>query len=206
MSVAVFISHIADMSPTFKCYACGDREESLAFDAHLTHDIGAPASSTALDQVRNWLGSHADVFVDLYAKHNGCILYRDSKGDAAGVWLYRIEDWENQTEEMKSQFEAMGFSADEQPDAVLDSLAFAEIPHSANYFTIKTTGPDAGTIFYADHDDFSDEPFAESLDEFLARIVADPAQFLYDAGCYTRYSDGKSSTQWIPKQYVAAAT
>lgn len=205
MSVAAFISHIADTSPAFKCYACGDRDESLALIARLTHDIGAPASSTVLNQVRTWLGSHADDFIDLYAKYNGCILYQDRKSDAAGVWLYRIEDWEDQTEEMKSQFEAMGFSPDELPAAVPDSLAFAEIPHSANYFTVRITGPDVGKIFYADHDDFSDEPFAESLDKFLARIIANPAQFLYDVGCYTRYSDGKSSTQWIPKQYIANA-
>ncbi len=65
MSVAAFISHIADRSPAFKCYACGDREASLALVAHLTHDIGAPGSSSAVDEVRNWLGSHADVFVDI---------------------------------------------------------------------------------------------------------------------------------------------
>ncbi len=106
---------------------------------------------------------------------------------------------------MKSQFEAMGFPSDELPAAIPDSLAFAEIPHSANYFTVKTTGPDFGKIFYADHDDFSDDPFANSFGEFLARIVADPAQFLYDVGCYTRYLDGKSSTQWIPRHYFADA-
>lgn len=206
MSIARFISHIADASPAFRCYASGDREKSLAFVAILRHEIGPSASSKSLDQVRKWLGVHAEPFVDLYAKHNGCLLYQDSKGDAAGVWLYRIEDWGSQTGEMKSQFEAMGFSFEEQPVAVTDSLAFAAIPHSANYFTVKTAGPDSGRIFYADHDDFSDEPFAQSLDEFLERLVADPAQFLYDVGCYTRYSDGKSSKEWIPKQYAASVS
>ena len=34
-------------------------------------------------------------------------------------------------------------------------------------------------------------------------IVANPADFLYRRGRYTRYSDGKTDIQWIPKQYVA---
>jgi hypothetical protein len=28
---------------------------------------------------------------------------------------------------------------------------------------------------------------------------------MYDRGCYTRYSDGKTAAQWIPKQYLNAA-
>lgn len=31
-------------------------------------------------------------------------------------------------------------------------------------------------------------------------IVEDPAEFLWARGCYTRYSDGKSDRQWIPKE------
>ena len=106
---------------------------------------------------------------------------------------------------MKSRFEEMGLEPDEQPAGVKDALAFAEIPHSGNYFTVKISGPNTGKIYYADHDDFDDEPFAESFVDFVARIVADPAQFLYDVVCYTRYSDGKTSTRWIPKEYVANA-
>ena len=157
MSVVAFMAHICDTSPAFECYASGDRGGSARFVARLSHNVGAPATSAALDQLKNWLGSHSIAFVDLYSKHNGAMLYQDSKGDAVGFWLYPIEAWESQTEEMRSQFEAMGFSPDEQPAATADSVAFAEIPHSANYFTVKVSGPDIGKIFYADHDDFHDE-------------------------------------------------
>ena len=50
---------------------------------------------------------------------------------------------------------------------------------------------------------FEPEPIAGSFEEFLDSIVANPADFLYRRGCYTRYSDGKTDIQWIPKQYVA---
>ncbi len=97
----------------------------------------------------------------------------------------------------------MGVPTEYQPAGVSDALVLAEIPESANYFTVKTDGPDTGMVFYVDHDDFSEDPFATSLDEFLDRISSNPANFLYDVGCNTRYSDGKTSTQWIPKNYSA---
>ncbi|WP_339748721.1 SMI1/KNR4 family protein [uncultured Rubinisphaera sp.] len=201
MYVEKFLAHIADNSPTFKCYACGDKQESLNLTAQLAHTRNSPATGDELKQLRDWLTSHAEDFVVLYSQHNGLIIYEDTAGDAAGIMLYPVANWPDKTEEMKSQFEAMGVEQDDQPAGVIDSLAFGEIPHSANYFTVKLSGPHAGKIFYADHDDFSDDPFADSFADFLARVVNDPTKFLYDVGCYTRYSDGKTSTQWIPKEY-----
>jgi hypothetical protein len=151
MSVETFLSHIADDSPTFRCYACGDREESLNLTVRLAHTREAPATDDELRQLRNWLNSPADDFVALYSKHNGLAIYEDTVGDAAGVRLYPVADWPGQTEEMKSQFEAMGVEPDDQPAGVIDALAFGEIPHSANYFTVKLSGPNAGKIFYVDH-------------------------------------------------------
>ncbi len=202
MSVENFLSHIAHNSPTFRCYACGDKQESLNLTARLAHTRNPPATGDELEQLRDWLNSHAGDFVRLYSQHNGLSIYEDTVGDAAGIALYPVADWPDQTEEMKSQFEAMGVEPEDQPAGVIDSLAFGEIPHSENDFTVKLSGPHAGKIFYADHDDFSDDPFADSFADFLARIVDDPPKFLYDVGCYTRYSDGKTSTQWIPKEYA----
>jgi hypothetical protein len=202
MSVEKFLSHVEDHSPTFRCYACGDRQESLNLTARLAHTLNPAATGDELKQLRDWLDSHAADFVALYSQHNGLTIYEDTAGDAAGVTFYPVADWPDQTDEMKSQFEAMGVESDDQPAGVIDSLAFGEIPHSANYFTVKLSGLQAGKIFYADHDDFSDDPFAESFAEFLGRIVNNPPKFLYDVGCYTRYSDGKTSTQWIPKEYA----
>jgi hypothetical protein len=34
-------------------------------------------------------------------------------------------------------------------------------------------------------------------------VIKDPPGFLYQCGCFTRYSDGKTDIQWIPKEYVA---
>jgi hypothetical protein len=99
----------------------------------------------------------------------------------------------------------MGFAKADMPEWLFQGIAFGEIPNSANYayFVIHPSGQSAGRIFYADHDSFRDAAIAESFEEFLEDILRDPADFLYRHGCYTRYSDGKTAEQWIPKEYVA---
>src|SRR5690606_31172164 len=105
MSVEKFLSHIADNSPAFKCYACGDRQESLNLTARLAHTRNPPATGDDLEQLRDWLNSHAGDFAALYSQHNGLTIYEDTVGDAAGITLYPVADWPDQTEEMNSQFE-----------------------------------------------------------------------------------------------------
>ena len=54
-----------------------------------------------------------------------------------------------------------------------------------------------------DHDGWIEEPIAENFDALLKQIIADPAGFLVERGCYTRYSDEETDTQWIPEEYIA---
>ena len=102
--------------------------------------------------------------------------------------------------------EAMGVVAAEMPEWFSSGVVVGQIPHSANYFVIGTTGEDSGKIFYMDHDDFVEEPIANDAESLIDGFLADTAQFLFDRGCYTRYSDGKTNRQWIPKHYVNGAS
>jgi hypothetical protein len=96
-----------------------------------------------------------------------------------------------------------GFVAGEDPDQILNGVPFAHVPHSGNYFVMPVSGPNAGKVFYADHDGGYESAFAQGFNDFVFRITTDPASLLSDElGCYTRYSDGKTSTQWIPKELV----
>ncbi len=98
---------------------------------------------------------------------------------------------------------AMGFDEDDMPDWFHRGIVFGEIPQSANYFLIQSAGDNAGQVFYCDHDDFKTEPMASSFSDLLSMIVKDPSGFLYQCGCFTRYSDWKTDIQWIPRQYVS---
>ena len=47
------------------------------------------------------------------------------------------------------------------------------------------------------------EFFASSFGEFIARLHKHPISVLNeDLGGYTRYFDGKTESQWVPKRYV----
>lgn len=196
---------LSHASPSFRCYYAGDRTEQLGFTARLRHILGKPATAKALVQLDSQLGDAGIVIRDLYAMHDGMTLYCDTKSDAAGFELFQIGDWSMQTAEMRSSMEAMGMEPDEMPGWFTSGVVVGQIPHSANYFVIGTTDDEAGQIFYLDHDDFIEEPIAENAESLIAALLADPAQFLHDRGCYTRYSDGTTDRQWIPKQYVNEA-
>lgn len=192
--------------PSFRCYYAGDRTEQLGFTARIRHILGRPATAEALAQLESQLGSAGTVIRDLYAIHDGMTLYRDTKSDAAGFELFQIADLPMQTREMRESMEAMGMELDEMPGWFSSGVVVGQIPHSANYFVIGTTDDESGQIFYLDHDDFIEEPIAENMESLMASLLADPAQFLYDRGCYTRYADGKTDRQWIPKQYLNEAS
>ena len=64
-----------------------------------------------------------------------------------------------------------------------------------------------GKIFYADHDGWYESPFAEDFNGFLLHVTQEPARLLAkEVGCFTRYSDGKTDTQWIPEEYFVDVT
>lgn len=202
MSLERFEVHLRDPAPGFRCYACGDHSERPTFLARVKNHVGKPGSAKAVAAVTTACGAVSPILKRFVELHDGVLLYRDSKSDAAGVEFFKATEWRSRTEEMRESMTAMGFEQSQMPDWFQRGVVFGEIPHSANYLVIQPHGDDAGTVFYCDHDDFKTEPYAASVEELLGMILNDPPGFLYQCGCFTRYSDGKTSTQWIPKEYV----
>ena len=123
---------------------------------------------------------------------------------AAGIELLAVEKWEKGTAEMRDWFDHLTDEPENDPDHIVTGIAIATVPHSGNYFVMPVEGPSAGKIFYADHDGWYESAFANDFAGFLARVTRDPVKLLVDdVGCYTRYSDGKTSSQWIPEEYFA---
>jgi hypothetical protein len=211
MSLTEFEAHLKHKNPAFRCYACGDRSEKLDLVARVNNRLGSPADKAALSAVEELLGSKVTAVKLFYAKHDGVLMYEDtlmkrwSGGEyrATGIAFFPVGQWKKKSSEMRKSLSDMGWSEEDFTDWLRMGIAFCEIPQSANYFVIQPTGKHAGKIYYADHDDFNPDPIAESYEAFLDSILANPADFLYRHGCYTRYSDGKTDIQWIPKEYVA---
>lgn len=210
MSLADFEAHLKHPAPSFRCYRCGDRTEKPTLLVRVKNHVNPPADTTALSTIGEILGPAGATIKQFYAKHDGVLMYEDSLSSrwsggevkAAGIAFFPVSEWQDKTAEMREML-AMGSSEDDMPDWLRHGIAFGEIPHSANYFVIQPSGENAGKVFYADHDDFHPEPVADSFEEFLDSIISDPADFLNRVGCYTRYSDGKTDIQWIPKEYIA---
>jgi hypothetical protein len=198
-----FESHLRDPSPGFRCFACGDRTETPAFLARVKNRINRPGSAKALAGLEALFGKLPTALRRFYELHDGVLLYRDTKSNAAGVEFFKASEWQSRTNEMQESMFDMGFEESDMPDWFHQGLVFGEIPHSGNYLIIQPAGKEAGQVFYADHDSFTEGAIAASFKDLLLMIVDDPPGFMYARNCFTRYSDGKTDTQWIPKEYVS---
>ena len=219
MPIVDFLAHINDPAPAFACHFAGDQSQAVGWTARVTNQLNAPASASSLAKLHEWLGSLADPFQELYQVHDGLLLYEDvnlevlpsASNDtneferAAGIELYPILEWPGRSETVLEDPLSFGWDEEEIAKWKHSSLLFGEICDSDNYFAVRTKGLDSGTIYYLQHDPSIDGPIAANFEELLDRVVADPADFLNSMGCYTRYHDGQTDKQWIPKAYIPNA-
>lgn len=190
------LSHPA---PGFVCEGAGSAR-SKKFLAKITHQVAAPASAKSSSKLKQMIPVGSDQLLKFYASHDGLILYKDTIGDAEGVQLFAIEEMEEGTNELREWLD-MFDDADDR-NKLKSAIAIGQVPHSGNYFAMPVEGERVGKVFYVDHDDWREEPFSESFDEFVIRIADSPAKLLSeDLGCYARYSDGETEVQWIPQAY-----
>jgi len=203
MSLEDFESHINDPAPGFRCHAAGDKLERLRFLARVENILSGPGSADELSEIADFSGPPWMTLTRFVEEHDGIKLYHDTKSDAAGLEIYPTYDWRSRTLEMRESMTAIFFDAPDTPNWISDGIAIGEIPQSANYFVLQLDGADSGKIFYANHDDFTTEPIADSFEQFLQMIIGNPPGFMLARGCYTRYLDGETDTQWIPVEYIA---
>jgi len=186
-----FLKHVADVSPGFRCYDSKDPQKTLKLDVKVTHKLEAPAGSKELNKISKGIGDGAAEIVEFYEKYNGAQLY--CQGDAPALEFFPVGQWRLKQKEM----EQMIFEPDSAFEFQTKGTVFGEVPSSGNYLVLYQ-----GKVYYFNSDGGDDTPVADSFFAFLTRLCSDPAQLLHDLGGYTRYQDGKTDAQWIPKEYV----
>jgi hypothetical protein len=196
MSVARFLAHLHEHDSRFVCSPAGP-ESAERIEIPIHHAVGMPAAAGQLTKLRRLAGVSAGPLEELYARHDGFQLYVQSP-EHLGLLLYSIDEWDPATERFKSELEDWGRSLNDAFDFERDGLIFGEPAFAGNYFFLYE-----GAIYYSDHDGGDGAPIAPSFDSFLDRIVDDPAKFLYELGCYARYSDERTDRQWIPERYLS---
>lgn len=203
MSLHVIEEFAKAPAPGFRCVAATDAS-GPQFLARVRHTLNAPASPESIAQLRSILGNYADKVASFYEHHDGFVLYQDTLSDDAGIELFPVQQWIEATADMRNWFSHLADDPENDPDRILTGIAIATVPHSANYFVMPIEGPSAGQIFYADHDGWYESAFADDFDEFVLRVSSQPAELLSEElGCLTRYSDGATHEQWIPREYFS---
>ncbi len=182
--------HLALQNPRF---VCKDAYEVGELSVPLSNDVGAPASRLQLEQLRELAGPAFDTLAPLYEAFNGLGFHVNA--DTAGLFVAPIEQLAELNRDWREWF------SDIAPADLYEfqrhGFAFATIVASANYFVVFR-----GRIYYSDHDGGDDAVWGEDLERFFSRALSDPPRFLYEAGCYTRYSDGETDAQLIPERFV----
>jgi len=191
---------LAHTSPGFVCEGAGvSRTEQ--FLAKITHLVPDAASTSDLSKLKQMIAVGSEELLEFYGEHNGLILYKDTIGNAEGVELFAVENMADGTAELRSWLDMGGGAADY--NNLKTAIAIGQVPHSGNYFAMPVEGPGVGKVYYVDHDDWREDPYAKSFNEFVIRITSSPAKLLSeDLGCYARYSDGTTNIQWIPIEYL----
>lgn len=181
-------THLNLSNPRFICEANG-KEMVVS----LVNKVGEPATSEQMDQLAQITKQEFDELKSIYASYNGASFHE--AGVTAGLVIAAIDQLQQFNDEWQSWLEMM------EPEEVFDfqkhGVAFATIEASGNFFVMYQ-----GQVFYSDHDDPDEKPIAKSLEAFLDQALNQPAQFLNSMGCYTRYFDGDSDLQYIPKLFV----
>ncbi len=187
-----FTEHINNDHPTFKCFAAGNKEENEELLVTVKNIINHGATEKDLELLKSNLQLNNNELIDFYTKHNGLKLY--CQKEEASLEFFPIHELETANKEWKSWLE--GLEADEMYEFQQNGVAFGQVSGSGNYFIIYN-----GQIFYSDHDEWEEVNLGITLNSFLDNLATNPAQMLEELGCYSRFSDGKTDKQWIPKSY-----
>jgi hypothetical protein len=183
------LTHLALRNPRFRCR---DVSKEHHLTVNLSSSAGKPATPRELDALRAIAGAQYALLEPLYRHFNGLALH--GHRDTFGLVVAPIEQLAEFASDWKDSFYV------DEPDLYpfqRRGIAFATIANSGNYFAAHD-----GKIYYDDHDGGDDTVWGNDLESFFERAVREPAKFLYDAGCYTRYFDGKTDRQFLPEEFL----
>lgn len=190
-----------NMSVKFKCEPAGGKAGEYVA---VTHSELFDPSSKAIEEVEATIGSIAPDLVEFFRKHNGALFHADSENLSAGIHLHPIEEWDELRSDMMEWYDMMDEDVLDEinTDWLEDCIVFGEVPSSANYFVLVVNGVHKGKVIYSDHEVAEQDVYTNSFNELLTKYLSDPVGEIMSLGCFTRYDDGKTNIQWIPREII----
>lgn len=187
----------------FVCRNSGGSERgSLEYIAPITHEVEPPLDEEALQALQTDLGDLPEA-IAFYQRFGGLRLYCDTVGYASAFYLAPPESWNELDDHFSGWLDIL--DEDEQAELIPDWLSeyavIGEVPDSGNYFLLALAGDERGKIFEFEHDGFEFIERGENLAAFIAAICKVDDALIQEIRTHTRYSDGKTSTQWLAEEY-----
>lgn len=194
-------------NPRFVCEAAGNKPEAGEHIAHIDHEVTPGLDANALAELRKQVGdlSHLLAF---YERYGSVRLFRDSieqkwTGRESAYYLAPPDEWVELRDQAESWFDDLDEDDQETlPDWITEYVVVGEIPESGNYFLVPLVGEDRGKVYMFDHDGYLFSECGSNFEEFVNALASVDAEHLDRMGEHTRYSDGVTSYQWMPKTYL----
>ena len=176
--------------------------------ARIEHDVGPPADAATLDALKTQVGDLPEV-IEFYRRFGSARLFRDTLaaepiGYGSAYYIAPPAVWPD----LRDGFEAWleGLSDEERvawlPGWLDDYAVIGEVPNSGNYFLLPLVGPARGRIFEFEHDGFEFIERAPNLADFLDSLATVDEARMREIRGHTRYTDGKTGTQWLCQAYL----
>lgn len=191
---SAFNSMLDQPAPGFWCVSSWDNEPVTMNLVRVGHKLHLPATPSAIQELRQLTVEAGEEIERFYSLHDGGILFAEDRGEECGFEFYSVSAFASELAGLKEFFDP----EDEWPEYWWDVVAFAGPYMSADRFGLRVKGPDAGRVYFLQHDDFREDPIADSYDSFLALIAEDPAKLMFECGCYTRYARGGIPIVFVP--------
>lgn len=211
-SVRELLSHPA---PAYLCSPCMEEGSGKLLIAPVRHEVDPPPTGELFGRVLDRYSGvpGADALREFYRAWNGALLYTgkgamvDCGGPEEAIEFFPLELWEERTRESVESWAEAGYADAEMPYGRND---FVSVAHSRGTFTYihwVVKGPNAGRVYWwptTMPPAIGDGPLAGSFAEFMEIVCTDPVHFVNELlYCCTRFSDGVTDEQWIPREYVS---
>lgn len=196
-------------NPSFSCIAAGDRSPSpVSFTTPIDHETTPPLDEDSLNQLALQIGNLSFVLA-FYRTWGSLRLFRGcypipQLGRPSAYYIAPPVAWEELRESVDDWWSQL--DEDERddilPDWSSDYAVIGEVPNSGNYFLLVLKGQDRGKVYEFEHDGFEFIERGTNFEDFLNVLARTDPKSLAQIGGHTRYGDGQTSTQWVPREYA----
>lgn len=162
------------------------------------HRLPPPATSSELKLLRLVLGTHSRSFLRLYSRHNGFVLFQNSRYRCAGLKALPIRRWRGATATMRR---LAGCADSPGRFDVYFGVAFAWVPRTENFLVVMPREPRMGQIFLFQGDGATASKIATDFGDLIRRASKNPLRLMQKTGACMGFSD-EQGIGWMPIRAV----